>query len=39
MGNDEREFADILVQGGFAPEKIELVYEPRWIHGIAVYRK
>lgn len=35
----EREFADILVQGGFAPEKIELVYEPHRIHGIAVCRK
>lgn len=35
----EREFAEILVQGGFAPEKIDLVYEPHRIHGIAVCRK
>lgn len=35
----EREFADIPVQGGFAPEKIELVYEPHRIHGVAVCRK
>ena len=35
----EREFADILVHGGFLPDKIDLVYEPHRIHGIAVCRK
>lgn len=35
----EREFADILLQGGFPPEKIDLRYEPHRIHGIAVCRK
>ncbi len=35
----EREFADILLQGGFAPEQIDLLYEPHRIHGIACCRK
>jgi hypothetical protein len=32
----ERELADILVRGGFLPDKIDLVCEPHRIHGIAV---
>jgi hypothetical protein len=35
----EQEFAHILVQGGFSPDKIDLVYEPHRIHGIAICRK
>jgi hypothetical protein len=36
---DEQEFADLLIEGGFAPEKIQIIYEPFRIHGIAVCRK
>lgn len=35
----ESEFANILVRGGFSPEKIDLVYEPHRIHGIAFCQK
>jgi hypothetical protein len=35
---NENELADILIQGGFAPEKIQIIYEPFRIHGIAVVR-
>lgn len=33
------EFAEIMVGGGFAPDKVALIYEPFKIHGIAVCRK
>ena len=36
---DENELADLLIQGGFAPENIQIIYEPFRIHGIAVCRK
>jgi hypothetical protein len=36
---DENELADLLIQGGFAPEKIRIIYEPFRIHGIAVCKK
>ena len=36
---DENELADLLIQGGFAPDKIQIIYEPFRIHGIAVCRK
>ena len=29
----------IMVEGGFAPEKVRIMYEPFRIHGIAVCRK
>jgi len=35
----EREFGDLLVNGGFQMDRIKLVYEPFKIHGIAVCRK
>jgi len=35
----ERDFAEVLIQGGFSTEKIDLTYEPHRIHGIAVCRK
>jgi hypothetical protein len=33
------EFAELLVEGGFAPENIRIIYEPFRIHGVAVGRK
>jgi hypothetical protein len=33
------EFAKLLVEGGFTPENIRLIYEPFRIHAIAVCRK
>jgi hypothetical protein len=36
---DENELADLLIQGGFAPGNIQIIYEPFRIHGIAVCRK
>lgn len=33
------EFAELVVEGGFAPEKVQIVYEPFKIHGIAVCKK
>jgi hypothetical protein len=36
---NEKELADILIRGGFAPEKIQIIYEPFRIPGIAVCRK
>jgi len=35
----EAELADVIVEGGFSPSKVRLVYEPFKIHGIAVCRK
>lgn len=35
----DAEFADLVVEGGFDPDKVQLVYEPFRIHGIAVCRK
>jgi len=35
----EEEFAELLLGGGFSPDKIQLIYEPFKIHGIAVCRK
>lgn len=35
----EEEFAELLFNGGFSPDKIQLIYEPFKIHGIAVCRK
>lgn len=35
----EKEFAKLLVNGGFQPEKINLFYEPFRIHGIGVCQK
>jgi SAM-dependent methyltransferase len=36
---DEEEFAELLVNGGFHPGKVHIIYEPFKIHGIAVCRK
>ena len=36
---NENQLADLLIQGGFAPENIQIIYEPFRIHGIAVCRK
>jgi len=36
---NEQEFAELLIEGGFPPENIQLIYEPFRIHGIAVCRK
>jgi Putative methyltransferase len=36
---DENTFAELMLQGGFLPEEIHLLYEPFRIHGIAVCRK
>jgi hypothetical protein len=36
---NEQEFAELLIEGGFSPENIQLIYEPFKIHGIAVCRK
>lgn len=35
----ETEFTDLVVEGGFAPDNIMIVYEPFKIHGIAVCKK
>lgn len=35
----DAEFAELLVEGGFAPDKIRLLYEPFKIHGIAICKK
>ena len=35
----EEQFAELLLSGGFSPDKIQLIYEPFKIHGIAVCRK
>ncbi|MBI5900868.1 MAG: class I SAM-dependent methyltransferase family protein [Rhodocyclales bacterium] len=35
----DAEFADLVVEGGFEPDKVQVVYEPFRIHGIAVCRK
>lgn len=35
----DKELADVVVEGGFAPERVKLIYEPFKIHGIAVCRK
>lgn len=35
----DKEFADVVVEGGFAPDKVRIVYEPFRIHGIAVCKK
>lgn len=34
----EEEFGRILTEGGFSPENTEIIYEPFFIHGIAVCR-
>jgi len=36
---NEQEFAELLIEGGFSPENIQLIYEPFRIHGIAMCRK
>lgn len=33
------EFAEIIIKGGFAPERCEIIYEPLKIHGIAICQK
>lgn len=33
------EFAEIIIKGGFAPKKCEIICEPLEIHGIAICRK
>jgi len=33
------QLADVVVKGGFDPQKCEIVYEPLKIHGIAICRK
>lgn len=33
------ELAELLIEGGFSPEKVEIVYEPHEIHGIGVCQK
>ena len=35
----EKQFAELLVKGGFSPEAINIFYEPFHIHGIAVCKK
>lgn len=35
----DAEFADVMVEGGFAADKVKLLYEPFKIHGIAICRK
>lgn len=35
----DKELADVVVESGFAPDKVRLVYEPFRIHGIAVCTK
>ena len=35
----DAEFADLCVEGGFAPDNVRLIYEPFKIHGIAVCKK
>lgn len=34
-----KELTDVVVEGGFAPENVRLIYEPFKIHGIAVCKK
>jgi hypothetical protein len=36
---NEIEFSELLIEGGFSPEKIRLIYEPFRIHGVAVCKK
>ncbi len=36
---DEKQLANLLIKGGFEPSKINLIYEPFKIHGIAVCQK
>jgi ubiquinone/menaquinone biosynthesis C-methylase UbiE len=36
---NQNEFSELLVNGGFSPGKIHLIYEPFRIHGIAICRK
>jgi ubiquinone/menaquinone biosynthesis C-methylase UbiE len=36
---NEKQFAELLVKGGFSPKKINLFYEPFRIHGIGVCQK
>jgi hypothetical protein len=36
---NEKEFSDLLIDGGFRPKNIQLIYEPFRIHGIAVCQK
>jgi cyclopropane fatty-acyl-phospholipid synthase-like methyltransferase len=35
----DAEFAELMVEGGFAADRVRLIYEPFRIHGIAVCRK
>jgi len=34
-----KQLADVVVQGGFDPQKFEIIYEPLKIHGMAICRK
>jgi hypothetical protein len=36
---NEEEFSELLIEGGFSPDNIQLIYEPFRIHGIAVCRR
>jgi ubiquinone/menaquinone biosynthesis C-methylase UbiE len=36
---NEIEFSELLIEGGFLPENIQLIYEPFRIHGLAVCKK
>jgi len=36
---NEIEFSELLVEGGFSPEKIQLIYEAFRIQGVAVCKK
>ena len=36
---NESQFAELLLQGGFSPENIDIFYEPFRIHGIGVCQK
>lgn len=36
---NENQFAELLLQGGFSPESIDILYEPFRIHGIGVCQK
>jgi len=35
----DKQFAELIVEGGFEPDKVQIIYEPFRIHGIAVARK
>lgn len=36
---DEHDLAEVLIKGGFKPKKCKIIYEPFFIHGLAIGRK